>query len=734
MINAKTIEPEYFSDVASRGKGVSFRDWAYGVKEYVNAFNPNLKEAMDRTELDTIPLPRARLAELGVEEVWDRRLRTLLIARTKDHARQIVRSADREPGLEMWRLLVEQFDPSTEGRELAEVQGLLHPGQAKSLEVLHAHLIRWENALQREENRTGAATTLPEKWRKAVLLTMLPDQERKEIEAQKHLFKNYHALRNRVTELIHDRTGGSSDMIMPLDIHTGDSDEHYVEDPETGEMELYRLEAREGKKVWVKKGKGKGKGKGGGNVQCYACGRKGHIRRDCKATHHMDGGDLHPIPGTVGRRQGKDAGTLEPEDIEQGMLEVDLAALETDDGWQESDPWSGWSADVRGQTAAPAKGLFQDCESVLDMINKIAAPRPQQKKSTPEAPPGLAPTTEVTGHVRGQEFGLELKVDIPWAALPRPAEASRSWYQASGSSQAASEQGGSGHFRIDTASLASDQDVKPGTPAEPPGRDSPIKLDKGSGSSISSIERDADLHPEFITWQDIARYAAAAGHSGADSGDEEPELSSSTVLYPGEEIDYNGEIDLNAVTAPGPNDSVPEKKGFRRLPFDLTLDSGAGASVMDGECVPEYARRESQGSQKGVRYVGAGGERIPNRGEKALRLMYEDGRAGQTVMQDAKVRKPLLAVSDVCRKGNVVVFSTEGSFIAPLRDPVVKAWMRGARNIDHKVKVYEEHGVYKIPAWIVPPICSPSEPSSLESSRNPLARRPPASGFTRQGA
>ena len=34
MINAKTIEPEYFSDMASRGKGLSFRDWAYGVKEY----------------------------------------------------------------------------------------------------------------------------------------------------------------------------------------------------------------------------------------------------------------------------------------------------------------------------------------------------------------------------------------------------------------------------------------------------------------------------------------------------------------------------------------------------------------------------------------------------------------------------------------------------------------------------------------------------------------------------
>ena len=113
MINAKTIEPEYFSYMASRGKGLSFRDWAYGVKEYVNAFNPNLKEAMDRVELDTTPLPRAKMAELGVEEVWDRRLRTLLIARTKDHARQIVRSADREPGLEMWRLLVEQFDPST---------------------------------------------------------------------------------------------------------------------------------------------------------------------------------------------------------------------------------------------------------------------------------------------------------------------------------------------------------------------------------------------------------------------------------------------------------------------------------------------------------------------------------------------------------------------------------------------------------------------------------------------
>ena len=70
---------------------------------------------------------------------------------------------------------------------------------------------------------------------------------------------------------------------------------------------------------------------------------------------------------------------------------------------------------------------------------------------------------------------------------------------------------------------------------------------------------------------------------------------------------------------------VPESRGFRRLPFDLTLDSGASASVMDGSLVPEYPLESSKGSERGQKYVGAGGEKILNRGQNELSLCFKMG-------------------------------------------------------------------------------------------------------------
>ena len=73
--------------------------------------------------------------------------------------------------------------------------------------------------------------------------------------------------------------------------------------------ELYRLERRDGKTKIVKTRAGKGTGRGA--RKCFRCGREGHIRPDCTAKTHVDGGAPRPAP------RAKGAGALDPEPASQ---------------------------------------------------------------------------------------------------------------------------------------------------------------------------------------------------------------------------------------------------------------------------------------------------------------------------------------------------------------------------------------------------------------------------------
>ena len=72
---------------------------------------------------------------------------------------------------------------------------------------------------------------------------------------------------------------------------------------------------------------------------------------------------------------------------------------------------------------------------------------------------------------------------------------------------------------------------------------------------------------------------------------------------------------------------------------------------------------------KGQRYVGPVGEKIDNLGELTVTVCTErHGRgdiSSRMTFQGAKVRKPLLAVSGVIDKGNIVFFDGSGFFILP---------------------------------------------------------------------
>ena len=135
--------------------------------------------------------------------------------------------------------------------------------------------------------------------------------------------------------------------------------------------------------------------------------------------------------------------------------------------------------------------------------------------------------------------------------------------------------------------------------------------------------------------------------------------------------------------------------------------------------LPGIPLEPSAGSKRGQRYVGPGGERIDNLGELSVDLQTEH-RGGPDVVsrvkfQGAKVRKPLLAVSGIVSKGNVVVFSDRGSYIIPGKAKIKNQLHHIVDEAVGRIPLHAKNGVYVMRTW-----------------RSDMG--PATSGFTRPGS
>ena len=85
------------------------------------------------------------------------------------------------------------------------------------------------------------------------------------------------------------------------------------------------------------------------------------------------------------------------------------------------------------------------------------------------------------------------------------------------------------------------------------------------------------------------------------------------------------EVDLNAVTIGNMSlDGNPvATDGERGRYREITVDSGAGESVVNPDDWPNVDLKPSKGSVKGQRYVGPGGEKMDNLGELTVKVRTE---------------------------------------------------------------------------------------------------------------
>ena len=98
--------------------------------------------------------------------------------------------------------------------------------------------------------------------------------------------------------------------------------------------------------------------------------------------------------------------------------------------------------------------------------------------------------------------------------------------------------------------------------------------------------------------------------------------------------------------------------------FETVMDSGAADCVGEEDMFPEVEVEESRGSKEGRCFTTASGEEVPNRGQKSVAVVTEEGNQKMTTWQMAKVHKPLTSVGKVCNQNSICIFVCKrGGFI-----------------------------------------------------------------------
>ena len=96
-----------------------------------------------------------------------------------------------------------------------------------------------------------------------------------------------------------------------------------------------------------------------------------------------------------------------------------------------------------------------------------------------------------------------------------------------------------------------------------------------------------------------------------------------------------------------------EKHWFRETgngyEVDITIDSGAVATIVPPGTVPGEVPRETEASRRGMSHMVANGEAIANIGELTLRGKAENGAIMNVIAQVSEVTKPLGAVREIIK-------------------------------------------------------------------------------------
>ena len=130
----------------------------------------------------------------------------------------------------------------------------------------------------------------------------------------------------------------------------------------------------------------------------------------------------------------------------------------------------------------------------------------------------------------------------------------------------------------------------------------------------------------------------------------------------------------------------PEYEKLRTI--KVLVDSGAAENVIPLGLLPDFDIKEGEAKRNNVRYTTADGNELPNLGEICLPFRTKEGHKCGVTFQVCDVSRPLLSVTALTAKGNVVAFHDHGSTITG-KD-------------GKKMSFRKESGVYILEMYVAP--------------------------------
>ena len=208
-------------------------------------------------------------------------LYALLATLTTGRSLRLVQRVPNRNGFEAWRQMAAENAPKTAGRRFAMVQAVLQPGMSDNPAKFEQTWKSWEHQMDIYENLSS--TKLDDDVKISVVLRECPQKLRDDLLVNSQQFEsNYNKLRAIIQAYLNtNKTWIVNDFreTVPMDV------DYIGKSKGKGKSKSKSKGKSKGKSG--SNSKGKSKGKPSNDKECYVCGKRGHLARDCwsRANH-----------------------------------------------------------------------------------------------------------------------------------------------------------------------------------------------------------------------------------------------------------------------------------------------------------------------------------------------------------------------------------------------------------------------------------------------------------------